>query len=128
MTASPGSVECPVDGSCRTPLPDPAAARTESRSSCRIQLLGSVAPLIAAAYGLTRRERGLTDFVLQGYPARDIAALLLLSAHTVQQHPKSIFAKTSVRSRRELVGNVFMRHYQPRIASLGVQTMATSVW
>jgi DNA-binding CsgD family transcriptional regulator len=82
----------------------------------------SIAPLIAAAYGLTRRKRELTDLVLQGYSTRDIAAFLFLSAHTVQQHLKSIFAKTSVRSRRELVGNVFMRHYQPRIAPLGFQT------
>jgi DNA-binding CsgD family transcriptional regulator len=77
----------------------------------------SIAPLIAAAYELTRRERELIELVLQGYSTSDIAARLFLSPHTVQEHLKSIFAKTGVHSRRELVGTVFLRHYQPRIHS-----------
>ncbi len=74
-----------------------------------------ITPLLIAAYGLTEREEQVTRHVLQGASTAQIAEMLCISPHTVQQHLKNIFEKTSVRSRRELVRRVFTRHYQLRV-------------
>ena len=74
-----------------------------------------IAPLLMSAYGLTEREQHVTRLVLQGNSTAEIAQRLVVSAHTVQQHLKSIFDKTGVRSRRDLVGKVFFTHYEPRL-------------
>jgi DNA-binding CsgD family transcriptional regulator len=74
-----------------------------------------IASLLMAAYGLTEREQEVTRLVLQGNATTEIAARLVVSAHTVQQHLKSIFDKTGVRSRRDLVGKVFFAYYEPRV-------------
>ncbi|UGT62808.1 helix-turn-helix transcriptional regulator [Nocardia asteroides] len=76
---------------------------------------GRLYPLLMSAYGLTEREKDVTRLVLRGASTSRIAAELVLSAHTVQQHLKGIFEKTGVRSRRDLVGTVFFAHYEPRL-------------
>jgi DNA-binding CsgD family transcriptional regulator len=71
-------------------------------------------PLLMSAYGLTIREQEVTRLILQGSSTTELSAELLMSVHTVQQHLKSIFGKTGVRSRRDLVTKVFFAHYEPR--------------
>lgn len=71
-------------------------------------------PLLMSVYGLTDRERDVTSLVLQGCSTTRIASELVVAADTVQQHLKSIFDKTGVRSRRDLVGKIFFAHYEPR--------------
>jgi DNA-binding CsgD family transcriptional regulator len=76
-----------------------------------------LAPLIADAYGLTDRERRVTELVAQGHSTHAIGARLHLSAYTVQDHLKSIFDKTGSSTRGELVARLFVDHYAPRLAT-----------
>ncbi|MFJ6572113.1 helix-turn-helix transcriptional regulator [Streptomyces sp. NPDC091292] len=72
--------------------------------------------LIVAAYGLTAREQHITELVLHGHSTAEIAHRAGLSPHTVQDHLKSVFDKTGVRSRRDLVAALFTRHHAPALA------------
>jgi len=45
---------------------------------------GEIAPLIVEAYGLSERERQITEFVLQGASTSEMASRMHLSAYTVQ--------------------------------------------
>ena len=62
--------------------------------------------LYARAHGLTPRETELVELVAEGADTRSIAAALFLSEHTVQDHLKSIFAKTGARNRRTLLARL----------------------
>ncbi len=74
---------------------------------------GDVAPLIVEAYGLSKRELDVVRLVARGQSTSEIAATLFLSPHTVRDHIKSVFEKTGVSSRGELVAKVFADHYTP---------------
>jgi DNA-binding CsgD family transcriptional regulator len=76
-----------------------------------------IAPLIVDAYGLTRREGEITRLVLRGLSTAEVSEELHITPNTVRDHFKSIFDKVGVRSRRELVGQVFAQQYQTRMAT-----------
>lgn len=70
-----------------------------------------VAPTVMAVYGLTRREQAVTRLVCQGLSTRQIADRLYLTVDTVQDHLKSVFTRTGVHSRGELVATVLRTDY-----------------
>jgi DNA-binding CsgD family transcriptional regulator len=76
-----------------------------------------IAPLIVDAYGLTKREGEITRLVLRGLSTAEVSEELYITPNTVRDHFKAIFDKVEVRSRRELVGQVFAQHYQPRMVT-----------
>jgi DNA-binding CsgD family transcriptional regulator len=59
--------------------------------------------VFARAYGLSERERDLLRHLAAGRDTRDVARLMHVSENTVQDHLKSVFDKTSTRSRRSLL-------------------------
>jgi len=76
-----------------------------------------IAPLIVEAYGLSPRERRVTQLALLGLGTREIGEKLNISPLTVQDHLKVIFRKVGVHSRKELVARVFVEQYEPRLRS-----------
>jgi DNA-binding CsgD family transcriptional regulator len=114
----------------------PARARVLTRSGQWLTVRGSVmgdrpdavvtvvleaarpaemAPLMVAAYGFTAGERRVTELVALGLSTRRIADRLHLSAYTVQDNLKSIFAKSGTGSRGELVARLFLDHHAARL-------------
>ena len=55
---------------------------------------------------LSKRELEVVDLIGQGYTNADIAKLLFISAHTVNDHTKNIYRKLDVHSRYELIALV----------------------
>jgi DNA-binding CsgD family transcriptional regulator len=59
--------------------------------------------LFGRAFGLSARERELLSLLATGSDTRSLARQMSLSEHTVQDHLKSIFAKTGARDRIALL-------------------------
>lgn len=59
--------------------------------------------VFASAFALSPRERDLLGHLAKGGDSHTVARQMFLSEHTVQDHLKSIFAKTSTNNRRTLL-------------------------
>jgi DNA-binding CsgD family transcriptional regulator len=138
-----GTVESPpasvlaVAGQVLSSDPGPAESRVRSGSGRWVVLRGAplirhdrwrqvsvliepaqpahLASLLMRVHGLTPREQQIAGLVFRGRSTDAIARELSIAPGTVQAHLRSIFDKTGVRSRRELVGAVFHQHYEPRV-------------
>jgi len=76
-----------------------------------------IAPLIVDAYGLTKREGEISAVESPRMTRCVVSSELYITPNTVRDRFKAIFDKVGVRSRRELVGQVFAQHYGPRMAT-----------
>ena len=59
--------------------------------------------VFSRSHGLTVRENELLRHLTEGEDTRTVARSMSLREYTVQDHLKSVFAKTSTSSRRELL-------------------------
>jgi DNA-binding CsgD family transcriptional regulator len=62
--------------------------------------------LLVRSAGLSQREGELLGHLAEGRDTREVAERMFLSVHTVQDHLKSVFGKTGIRSRRALLSSV----------------------
>ncbi|URN02903.1 helix-turn-helix transcriptional regulator [Actinomadura madurae] len=76
-----------------------------------------MAPLMVDAYGFTDSERRVTELVAKGLSTRQIANRLHVSSYTVQDHLKSIFAKSGSGSRGDLIARLFLDHHAVSLTS-----------
>lgn len=76
-----------------------------------------IAELMADAYGLTSRERQVVRLLAVGYSRTEIARMLKLSSHTIDDHVKSVFNKLAVSTRAELTAKLFFDQHLPRITT-----------
>jgi DNA-binding CsgD family transcriptional regulator len=90
---------------------DSARPGTERDIAVSIEVTapGDRISLFARVCGLSLREAELLDQVATGASTRDIARAMFVSENTVQDHLKSIFAKTGTRTRQTLLARVLGR-------------------
>ncbi|AXB42310.1 helix-turn-helix transcriptional regulator [Amycolatopsis albispora] len=63
-------------------------------------------PAVCGWYGITATERTVLELAVRGFGAKHIARRLELSSHTVYDHFKSLYRKTGVTSRDELMAGL----------------------
>ena len=62
--------------------------------------------LLCRVYALSTREREIVSLLVAGLDTRAMSEALFISAHTVQDHLKSVFGKIGIHSRRELLATL----------------------
>jgi DNA-binding CsgD family transcriptional regulator len=62
--------------------------------------------LMCRVYALSLRERQVVELLVAGLDTRAVTERLFISPYTVQDHLKSVFAKTGVHSRRALLARL----------------------
>ncbi|QBI19967.1 LuxR family transcriptional regulator [Egibacter rhizosphaerae] len=70
-------------------------------------------PLFVAAHGLSSREQAVLAELVKGATTAETATALHISPHTVRDHVKSLHEKVGVRSRAELISQLYRLHYAP---------------
>ncbi|MEV4511039.1 helix-turn-helix transcriptional regulator [Dactylosporangium sp. NPDC049525] len=82
-----------------------AAGRTDAQIAVTIEEASPAArtAVFARAFGLSPRETELLTHLTSGADTRAVATDMFLSPNTVQDHLKSMFAKTGTRNRRTLL-------------------------
>ena len=93
----------PMDGDAGTVVLTVEAARPDD-----------LALILLDSYGLTQRETEIVMRLCQGLSTKEIAGEVMISAHTVRDHVKTIFEKTGVNSRAQLVASLFSNHLLDR--------------
>ena len=81
----------------------PAAAGRDVAVSIEPSTAGDRVTVFARACGLTPREAELLQHLAGGATTREVARQMFVSENTVQDHLKSIFDKSTARSRRALL-------------------------
>lgn len=76
-----------------------------------------VLALTMDAHGVSAREREVVELALRGGTNAAIAAELVISPLTVQDHLKSAFRKLGVAGRAELAARLLVEHHLPRMAA-----------
>jgi DNA-binding CsgD family transcriptional regulator len=72
-----------------------------------------VARLNVDSYDLTGREAEIVRLAARGSSTKEISRKLFISQHTVNNHLRSIFEKTGVNSRRQMVQRLYLQDLMP---------------
>src|SRR5436190_22847189 len=81
---------------------EPAGVREQARGQANPPAWASAA---ARRAGLTAREWEVLTLLILGYPTKEMARQLFISAHTAYQHVARIRAKFGARSRAQVVAH-----------------------
>lgn len=69
-----------------------------------------LARILLDSYGLTARETDIVLLLARGLSAKEMAAELAISSHTVRDHIKVVYDKAGVSTRGELIAGLFANH------------------